>query len=281
MMIRLSKITVVLLSFLALPGLGKGQDVLTNGQIDFLQIGFNNSNINNPFWTIQIKNESTDTTYDPLFSSSIGRWVFDTAGGARFRVAGPQHLFVRPFPASWSFTGAGPGDLFRATPQNGDPTNQLVLGVATVNVPNGIFVNNTVTITMSVAGITNPGHYSYYSNDDPPNSALGNLGTVLLSTHDNITSFTRFAGTQNNFNMAFSQPGLYDVDFQFSGTRVANQGGGLMTSDFYRYTFDIAPFAVPEPTTWALIGFCVLSGLGGYWWHRRRRLAMREMVVHR
>lgn len=258
----------------------QAQDVISQGQISFLELGFNNTNVNNPFWIVQINDESTQTTYDASFNSSLGRFVFDSPGGATFLVGGPQHLFTRPVPTSWSFIGVGANELFRATPQNGDPVTRLIMGVASFSVPNGVFVNNEFTITMSVAGITNPGAFSYYSNDDPFNSALGNLGTILLSTDQNITSFTRFAGTQNNFNMAFSDPGIYEVDFRISGIRTEAAGGGEIFSPFYRYTFEIAPFAaVPEPATWALmIGSSVVAA-GVVWQRRRSRLKSLDEVI--
>lgn len=271
---------LVALMVLAWPAMSVGQDILQSGRIDFLDLGFNNSNVNNPFWTVHINDETNGNIYDPTFNSGVGRFVFNTSGGARFLVTGAQHLFVRPLAVNWSFIGVGPGDFFRATPQNGDPGIQLVLGVATIGIPNGLFVNNQINITMSVAGITNPGQFSYYSNDDPPNSATGNLGTVLLSTLDNITTFSRFSGTQNNFNMAFSAPGFYDVDFQFSGTRTPGNGGGTITSPFYyRYTFEVGLFPVPEPSTWALLGLSALLVIIGVWqYRRRRRLALDTLI---
>lgn len=257
----------------------QAQDVIAQGQISFLELGFNNTNVNNPFWIVQINDESTQTVYDATFNSSLGRFVFDAPGGATFLVGGPQHLFTRPVPTSWSFVGVGPNQLFRATPQNGDPVTRLIMGVASFSVPNDVLVNNQFTITMSVAGITNPGAFSYYSNDDPFNSALGNLGTILLSTDQNITSFTRFAGTQNNFNMAFSAPGIYDIDFRISGTRTEAAGGGEIISPFYRYTFEIATFAVPEPTTWALmIGSSVVAASVVWQRRRRRQRALDEVI---
>lgn len=265
--------------FLALPQSGRCQAVLSSGTISFLELGFNNSNVNNPFWIVRINDQINGDFYSPTFNSGLGRFVFDTSGGARFLVDGPQHLFVRPFPVDWAFIGVEAGELFRATPQNGDPSTQLIMAVATIGVPNGIFVNNQFSVTMSVTGITNPGDFSYYSNNDPPLSATGDLGTVLLSTHDNINSFNRFAGTQSNFNMAFSDPGIYNVDFQFSGDRTPASGGGTVTSEFYRYTFEVAAFAVPEPGTWALLGMSII-GIGvGAWFYRRRHRRLLESVV--
>lgn len=266
-------------TLLACPASVRSQSVLANGNIAFLELGFNNSNVNNPFWVVRINDLINNVFYTPTFNSSLGRFVFDAPGGARFLIDGPQHLFERPLSSSWSFIGVGPGEQFRATPQNGDPASQLVMAVATIGVDNGIFVNNQMSVTMSVTGISNPGEFSYYSNDDPPNDATGNLGTVLLSTLDNLTSFNRFSGTQSNFNMAFSDPGIYQVDFQFSGDRTVGSGGGTITSSFYRYTFEVGLFSVPEPATWGLIGITILGSTVGFWMYRRQQRRIMEGVL--
>lgn len=246
-----------------------GQAVLSQGQIEFIELGFDNSVPSNPEWIVQIFNESTLQTYDPAFNSGLGRWVFGNPNGAVFRVAGSQHQWIRPVDGVWNFTGANAGALFFATPQNGDPGTRLIMGVSTLGLSSGIFVNDQITITLSLVGITNPGHFSVYNNDDQFNNALGVLGAVRLSTFNDQLFFTRQSGSQNNFNLAFSQPGEYAIDFQFSGTREPSAGGGLVVSDFYRHSFSVV--GIPEPTTWALLGLSASCALGLIWHRTRRR----------
>ena len=273
---------LLLFCSLALPGVAHAQTVLTLGQISFIELSFNNSNLSNPQWINQIFDETNNQLYNPTFNSSLGRQVFDTGGGARFLIQGPQHLFTRPLPTTWDFIGTGPNSPFRATPQNGDPGSRLVMGIATFSLPPGLFVNDQIDINMSVLGITNPGHFSLYTNDGSFNDAVGdqNIVTPLFSTFTGLDGITRPTGTGNFFNLAFSAPGLYDVDFQFVAERTEPQGGGVVTSDWYRYRFDVALFStVPEPGTWALLG-CATLGIAITGWNVRRvrRRALEQLL---
>src|SRR6185369_8318170 len=196
-----------------------------------------------------IFNGTLDQTINPVFNSGINRWVFDHPSGARFLVQNP-HLYIRPGGGAWNFIGVGPNQPFRATPQNGNPDDHLILSVSSIDFPSGIFVNDQITVNLVSTAATLPGHFSMYTNDDPFNDATGNLDTVILSTLNNLNTFTRFAGTENNYNLAFSNAGTYQLDFQFSGTLRPQFGGGQVQSDIYRYTFVVA--AIPEPVTVAL-----------------------------
>jgi hypothetical protein len=253
--------------FLAIiPSLAWSQTVLTNGQIQFMELSFNNSGPT-PSWDNVISDETTITSYTSSVLSTNLRG-FDVPGGARFRVQGAQHLFTRPATPDWNFTGVSALQPFRATPQNGDTNFQLVMGISSINVSATLFQLNQFTVSMSALG-TNPGQFALYGNDNTFGSAIGSLSPspILLSTNNNITSFIYTGGTQNFYNLSFSVPGIYDIDFQFSGQRTIASGGGTFTSPFYRYRFDIA--AVPEPATWALIGFSVLCILITCWQLRR------------
>lgn len=262
----------LVLSVLLCPTLCWGQPptVLSSGAIEFLQVSYLNTN-SNP-WDVRIYDELNFISYFPTAVTSQD-YTFGGPGGATFSIGGPQHLFTRPSDnATWGFIGVNGGQLFRATPQNGTPEGganpQLMMGIALGTELRNSFVNSRLTITMSVTGISNPGQFSYYINDNSPNSAVGLIAVPLLSTLTGLTSFN-YSDTQNFFNMAFSAPGLYNIDFQFSGTLIS--GNVPVSSGFYRYTFDVAPFVVPEPTTWALIGISLsFAGFGG-WYHRRRR----------
>jgi len=254
--------TLLLLILLMCPSVCWGQITLGSGLMDFLEVSYTAGP--SP-WSVHIFDESTLTEYNPT--------------EVTFSIAGPQHLFVRPASdATWGFIGVAGGQLFRATPQNGSPGSQLVMGIATGELPAG-FANLPMVITMSVTGITNPGEFSYYINDNTPNSAVGDVAVPLFSTLLGLNTLNFDWGTAHSFNMAFSAPGLYHVDFQFSGPL---NTGGTVTSDFYRYTFDVAPFAVPEPATWALMGVSGSAVIAGSWYIRRRRqLALNATLSRR
>lgn len=276
---KLNRFCIFVLGILfSLPLQVCGQTAFTQGQIDFIELGFDNSVPADPHWIVHIFNETTNQEFAPTFNAGLNRWVFTGPGGALFLVTGPQHLWTRPADNAWSFTGVPPNGLFRATPQNGDPGTRLVFGISTLSMPNGIFINDTFTITLSVSGTNNPGHFSLYNNDDEFNNALGILGPVELATFTNTLSFTRTSGTQNNYNLAFSEPGTYELDFQFSGTRTQNAGGGTVVSDLYRYTFLVA--SIPEPATWALVLLSAITlGAGAWLTFKLRRKASEQEIL--
>lgn len=268
---------VAVLLLLACPTWCWAQTTLSSGLIYFMELSFTNTPV--PAWIVQVNDDLNATLFQPTFDSSLGRFVFDRPGGVRFNIAGPQHLFVRPGDnATWGFIGVGANQLFRATPQNGSAGSQLMMGIASTGL-SGLFVDNKFSITMSVAGISNPGEFSYYINDNTPNSATGSSATPLFSTLLGLNTFVYDGGTQNFYNMAFSAPGLYNVDFQFNGTRTAANGGGTFTSPFYRYTFEVATFAVPEPSTWALLGCGGVGGILTLWYLRRRQRRELDRVL--
>lgn len=258
------------------PAAVRAQTVLTHDQVSFIDLSLDESSVSGPRIVNDIVDSSSGQTFQPVFVSGIDRWVFDHGNGARFLVQNP-HLAFRPTSGAWNFIGVGPNQPFRATPQNGDPSTRLVLSISSINFPSGFFANDEITVTLSTAGISNPGHFSLYTNDDSFNDPTGQLDTVYLSTLNNLFSFTRPAGTENNFNLAFSAPGTYQLDFHFSGTRPPENGGGTVVSDVYRYRFDVA--AIPEPATWGLLAGATVTAAGGVVWQRRRKRKQLENDV--
>ncbi|HQR07125.1 MAG TPA: PEP-CTERM sorting domain-containing protein [Gemmatales bacterium] len=277
----------LLLALLISPSFCWGQSatVLSSGAIEFLQVNYVSTSTTP--WDVRIFDELNFVSYLPFPTSPPTNpqnyYFYNNNAGTIFHIAGPQHLFTRPADnATWGFIGVSGGQLFRATPQNGTPEGgpnpQLMMGIALGQQLRSSFVNSRLTITMSVAGITNPGDFSYYVNDNTPNSAVGitETATPILATATGLNTFS-YSGTQNFFNMAFSAAGIYNIDFQFSG--ILASGNVPVTSGFYRYTFDVAPFVVPEPTTWALMGITIV-GIGfGIWQVRRRRRRALDAII--
>lgn len=272
------RLVLFVLGMLLLPAMGRGQTVLIHNQVSFIDLALDASSPSAPRIVDSILDGTTGQRYQALHMSGINREVFDHADGARFLLQNP-HLYLRPASGAWNFIGVGANQPFRATPQNGDPTTHLILSISTVNFPSGFFANDEINVMLSTAGITNPGHFSLYTNDDAFNDATGTLDTVYLSTLNSLFSFTRSAGTENNFNLAFSAPGAYLLDFQFSGTRPPENGGATIVSDVYRYTFVVA--AIPEPATWILLALSAAVIGGGVlaYWRRKLRLMEREVSV--
>lgn len=148
-----------------------------------------------------------------------------------------------PAGAQWSFLGS-PGASVWVLPQNQNPA-LLFLGLGTEELADGIFVGNTVTLSLS--GVSGPGNFSVYTT-----SGLG-TPTVLMNSGDGISgadSINLLAGGHKHVNWAFTAPGTYHVDFSASGELVG--GGGLTSSGPVTYTFEVA--SVPEPGSAAVLG---------------------------
>jgi surface-anchored protein len=128
-------------------------------------------------------------------------------------------------------------------------------------------------ITFSLVNITGPGVLSMYTTSPAPlNNAVGGAPSLLLTSSDPQANRNFLWGAQlhGDISFGFSTPGIYTVEFQASGNRIA---GGGTTSDLYEFQFEVV--GVPEPTTYALMATAV-AGLAGYTW-RRRRQQQREL----
>ncbi len=84
--------------------------------------------------------------------------------------------------------------------------------------------------------------------------------TVAASTFSDDLVFETILGGHSHFNMAFTQPGVYDVTFKVTG----NHGVDGPAIDTKTFRFDVT--AVPEPSS---IGGAL--ALAGGWAFRRRR----------
>lgn len=103
----------------------------------------------------------------------------------------------------------------------------------------------TGLLTIQLSDVTGPGNFLLWTYDlfgDP---------VVLLDSLDPAKSLQLAAGSHSHFNWGFTEPGLYGLTFEISGTHVTD---GVVSGEG---TF---LFAVPEPSTALLgaLGACVL-----------------------
>jgi surface-anchored protein len=150
-----------------------------------------------------------------------------------------------PAGTQWSFLGS-PGSPVWILPQTFNP-NLLFLGLGAEELADGIFTNDQVVLTLKA--VDGPGHFALYET-----GMFGNP-TVFMNSRDGIDSGDAIilnAGAHRHANWAFSEPGLYRVDVEASGTLV---GGVFTSSGDVTYLFEVT--SVPEP------GSLVLLALGG------------------
>ena len=152
----------------------------------------------------------------------------------------PAHVALQAGPATWqsvptnaafSFLGA-PGASVYVLPQD-ETEGVLFLGLAAGEVSAGIFANDAITVKLiSVEG---PGYVAYYQIDQ-----FG-MPAIALNSADGITagdSVTVAAGSHAHRNWSFTEPGVYRVTLQASGTLVS---GGEVRSEPATFLFEVLP----------------------------------------
>ena len=109
-------------------------------------------------------------------------------------------------------------------------------------------------ISLSVTGVNGPGELSIWS--------VGSFGapTLRVNSTDGLDAsdvLSLIPGSHGHFNIGFTAPGVYEVDFVASGTHATD---GVITTGPATYRFEV----VPEPSTWALLilGSAGLVALG-------------------
>lgn len=176
---------------------------------------------------------------------------FDTADLTLVVPNIPETQAIRNANSSWDPIGVGAGEAFWRL-----PTNPLAgvpyMGWATEDLAVLDWVGD---LTFSLTGLNAPGDISVYYFPD------GNL-TFLWASSDGITGadfFFQAPGAHQHFNVAFSAPGIYEVEITMSGTHVVDG----FQSGSSTFVFNV----VPEPSSALLLA----AGAGILVMARRQR----------
>lgn len=179
----------------------------------------------------------------------------------------PTHATVtRPSGTEWDFIGVAASSQYYEIPENSDP-NLPFLGIGAEDATPGAFdswnpgdsrgANSAaVWFGLRLRGFTYSGFASNPQFSLWKDDGLGSP-VVWMSTNDGIDATdVAYVLTHEHFNFAFSDIGVYEVEFE----AFARQGGNDVTSASGTYRF-----VVPEPGASALL---LLGGVAAF---RRRR----------
>jgi len=221
-----------LASLLAITPAGHTQTPIFSGHLD-IGLAFEDDD-----WDLHVHDEENDIEYSPPSDALL--------------VVGLPALGPVPAGPLWSFLGTAGSDIW-ILPQV-ENEDLLFLGLATEEIAPGLFIGNTISLTLK--GVSGPGHSALYDTD-----AFGDP-IVFMNTRAGIDGSDMVSlpvATHLHYNWAFSAPGDYILTFEAGGTLVADS---LITSSGdVEYLFQV----VPEPSTLTLLA------LGSVWLAFRRR----------
>ncbi len=171
----------------------------------------------------------------------------------------------RPLGAQWDPIGVASGAPFWFLSQT-EVVGAPYIGFGTEEITVGDFLNDVVTLTLT--GVVSPsgdGHFSIYQTD------LFGQPMFFASSFDGLDAtdaLTLNADDHFHANLAFSEPGLWEITFEASGEHLED---GLV-SGTGTYYFKV----VPEPATAVM-----MLAVGLFAIRRRRGSSMRRSVVDR
>jgi surface-anchored protein len=181
--------------------------------------------------------------------------IFDPASTDPNIVATPT---ARQAGDEWNFLGVAAGEPLYIFPSGGVPASVPYIGWGTEN--GSLYGHGFDHVRITLTGMTGPagGDFSVFTT--PTNKPMFTTGGFPAG------SMTLALGAHTHYNMAFTQPGIYDITFSFEGLNGAT-GPVIMTgSDTYRFEIQV----VPEPSTYALLGLGA-GALALLRWRKRRR----------
>ncbi|MDZ4850703.1 MAG: choice-of-anchor M domain-containing protein [Pirellulaceae bacterium] len=149
--------------------------------------------------------------------------------------------FTNPGGPTWNFLGGSPNSDVYFLSQNNSPSIEIpFLGLASDELDAAEW--NALTWSINLPQ-TAPGAFSIFSN--------GIFGpNVAYSSTLGISSFQTSVGSHNHFNLAFTQPGFYDLEFSITGTH-ATDGNKTSNGTFQFFVGDVS--SIPEPNSILLI----------------------------
>ena len=201
---------------------------------------------------LHIHDDTTDTHYEP---AEVILQVNEAAYGLQGEVFASASRLGWTGESGWVL----PSIQSETVDEFGDPA-MLFLGVASDD-GGVVWAGNQFKISLISVGANNPGDFAMYrfsgsgSFSNPINTKNG------VSSSDVLT-VTSLDG-HDHWNWAFSSAGLYELDFQASGTL----NDVRYVSDIETYTFNV----IPEPSSGALL----LIGLAGLM-AARKRVVLKE-----
>jgi surface-anchored protein len=185
-----------------------GPVVLSSGHVDVFDVAYEDGAL-----ALHVHDE----TVEPGVEREPADVVFEVKKEARTSV---------PDDPSFAFLGK-PGAPVWVLPQD-EVEGLLFAGIATEEVPAGVFVDDSVRIT--VRRVYGPDDFSVFQVD-----SLGAASVLVDSGNGVPDSFTTPVGTHEHANWGFEKPGTYQLQVSASGVLAST--GRRVTSDVEPYTF--------------------------------------------
>ncbi|MBM3847083.1 MAG: PEP-CTERM sorting domain-containing protein [Verrucomicrobia bacterium] len=218
---------------LTLSSLSNAAEIISTGHVD-IGVAYEDGG-----WDLHVHNEDTDTEYEP---------------GEAILQLGSSTLTSIPADSRFSFLGTSGSPIYLLS-SLGNP-NQILLGVAAEEVEPGVFVNDSLKLTLTA--FSGPGAFHAYRVDGLTGNPLRAVSAANGMPDAVHHVFDVLAQGHQDYNWAFTEQGDYKLTFRASGDLA---GGGSSMSDEVVYQFQV----VPEPSTLSL------AALGALIWLRSTR----------
>jgi surface-anchored protein len=160
----------------------------------------------------------------------------------------PNAPFAQRIGGLAGLPGVFSNQTFWNIPQSNPGVNPVpFMGIGAEEIQPGIFLNNQIALSLKsvVMAPANGQFIAYRTGVGAPTTFIDtqNLGTTNLITVN--------AGAHGHYNLGFSQPGSYLLEFEAMGTLI----GGGTSSGTAIYAFNV----VPEPAAWVSMSMALVS----------------------